>query len=221
MKISKPNITYMKKILTISFLFMCLSFNAQEFQIENKAIVGNFDISNKTKSEIFSSINNWISLNYNNSKDVQLNDLETGKIIIKGTNIISYKSMASSLDPNNKNIPEYSSLKFNHLIEININDNGYKIIYTLVDLVSENVGKNNLFFNCINLNHNNEIAIREYNKQNDLFLIEALVRKKKRGDYRALARPMFKDINNTLLFDLKQTMAFIEQSVSNSNKIEL
>ena len=200
---------------------MCLTSNAQEFQIENKAIVGNFETESKNKTELFNSINNWISLNYNPSKNVKLNDSEAGKIVITGINEISYKSQASALDPTNKNISDYSSLKFNHLIEINIYDDGYKIIYKLVDLDSENVGKNNLFFNCINLNHTNEFAIREYNKKNDLFLIEALVGKKKRDVYRALARPMFKDINNTLLFDLKQTMVLIEQSVLNSNKIEL
>jgi hypothetical protein len=211
----------MKKILIITFLFLCLTSNAQEFQTESKAIVGNFEVAHKNTSELFASINNWIALDDNPSRDVQLNDLETGKIIIKGINEISYKSLARALDPTNKNIPEFSSLKFNHLIEIRINDNGYKIIYHLVDFVSENVKKNNLFFNCINLNHTNELAIREYNKKNDLFLTEGLVGKKKRENYRALAKRMFKDINNTLLFDLKQTMAFIEQSVLNSNKIEL
>ena len=211
----------MKNIIFITILFMCSTSIAQEFRIEKKAIIGNFETENKNKTELFTSINNWISLNYNTSKNVQLNDSETGTIIIKGINEISYRSLAKALDPTNKNISEYSSLKFNHFIEIYIYDDGYKIIYKLVDLASENVGKNNLFFKCINLNHTNELAIREYNKKNDLFLTEGLVGKKKREHYRALARPMFKDINNTLLFDLKQTMALIEQSVLNLNKIEL
>ena len=211
----------MKNIIFISILFICFTSIAQEFQIEKKTIVGNFETVNKNKTELFASINNWISSNYNISKNVQLYDLETGKIIIKGINEISYKSLARALDPRNKNIPEYSSLKFNHLIEINVHDDGYKIMYKLVDLVSENMGKNNLFFSCINMNHSNEIAIKDYNKQNDLFLIEGLIGKKKREDYSTLAGPMFQDINNTLVFDLKLTMALIEKSVLNSNKIEL
>ena len=211
----------MKNIILILILFIYIPSSAQEFQIEKKALTGNFETANKNKTELFASINNWISLNYDMSKYVKINDLETGKIIINGINEISYKSLARALDPRNENIPEYSSLKFNYLIKINIHDDGYNIMYKMVDLVSENMEKNNLFFNCINLNHSNEIALKEYNKQNDMFLIEGLVGKKKREEYSTLAGPMFQDINNTLIFDLKLTMTLIEKSVLNSNKIEL
>jgi hypothetical protein len=211
----------MKNILFILILFLYFTSNAQEFKIEEKSIIGIFETESKNKEDIYASIDDWISLNYNTTKNVQMSDLNSGKIIIKGINEITYKSLAKALDPGNMNLSEYASLKFNHIIEIDIHDSGYTIAYHLVDLVSENVGKNNLFFKCIDLDHTNEIAIIEYNKQNDLFLIEGLVDKKKREEYRRLARPMFEDINNNLIFDLKLTMSLIEKSVSNPENIAL
>ncbi len=211
----------MKNILFITILFMYFTSNAQEFKIEKNSIIGIFESESKNKADLFAAINNWISMNDNSSMNVQMNDMESGKITIRGLNEISYKSLAKALNPYTNSIPEYSSLIFNHLIEITISDNSYKIKYKIVDIASENSGKNNLFFKCIDLNHINEIAIQKYNDQNDLFLIEGLVKKKKRETYRTLAKPMFEDINNALIFDLKQTMASIEKSVLNSEKIAL
>lgn len=211
----------MKNILSIAFLLMYCISNAQEFRTEKNAIIGNFEFENKNKSELFTSLNNWISLNYDMSKDVQMNDLESGKIIISGMNEISYRSLAKALYPNKKGIRAFDPLKFNHIIEIDVKDNSYEIIYKIIDLATENVGKDNLFFKCIDLNRTNEIAIRKYNEQNTLFLTEALVKKKKIAEYSALARPMFEEINSTLLINLKQTMLQIGQAVLDPENVVL
>lgn len=54
----------------------------QEFKYEEKLVTGIFEAQGKSKSEIFSAINKWISINYNSSKNViQMNDMDSGTII--------------------------------------------------------------------------------------------------------------------------------------------
>ena len=82
-------------------LFITTIANSQEYKLEGKTITGTFDIKDKTKSEIFASINKWISINYNSAKSViQMNDLESGTIIIKGINEVKYKNPQKVLYPN-------------------------------------------------------------------------------------------------------------------------
>lgn len=83
----------MKKIIFLITLFLCQIITSQEFELGEKSITGIFDVKGKSKSEIFSSINRWISLNYNSSKDIiQLNDKESGTIIVKGINISTFEN---------------------------------------------------------------------------------------------------------------------------------
>ena len=78
-----------------------------------------------------------------------MNDLESGTIIIKGINEVSSKNSMKELYPNNKYLEEYTKPKFNHLIEIDIKDNRFMIIYKITDIATEDVGYNSLTFNCI------------------------------------------------------------------------
>ena len=66
----------LKLLLAITFTILTINQSvSQEYQLEEKTITGIFDTPDKTKSEIFSSINKWISLNYNSAQNVvQLND---------------------------------------------------------------------------------------------------------------------------------------------------
>ena len=74
----------MRKFILL-ILFITTITNAQEYKLEEKTVTGIFEIKEKTKAEIFASINKWVSINYNSAKNVvQMNDLESGTIIIKG-----------------------------------------------------------------------------------------------------------------------------------------
>ena len=131
----------MKKInLIFGFIFVLMtSLNcyAQEYSLEEKTIKGVFDTEGKSRTEIFASINKWIALNYNSAQNVvQLNDKESGNIIVKGINEAVYKNVMKELYPKNKFMQEFSTIKFNHTVEINIKDNKYRIIYTLTDIIT-------------------------------------------------------------------------------------
>lgn len=208
----------MRKIILL-ILFITTITNAQEYKLEDKTITGIFEIKEKTKAEIFASINKWVSINYNSAKNVvQMNDLESGTIIIKGINETIYKNSIKELYPNNKFVQEYTKTKFNHLIEINIKDNKFRIIYKITDIASEDGGYNTLTFNCISFSEVNENAITEYNAKMDGLLKQGLIGKEKREKFKSLTKPMFEGLNNNLINDIKVTMQSIEKSISETTK---
>jgi hypothetical protein len=214
------------KNLNIIFTVLLITFTAyysigQEYELEEKTVTAVFEMPEKNKSELFSSINKWISINYNSSKNViQMNDLESGTIIVKGINEVVYKNNMKTIYPNNKYISEYTTAKFNHLIEINIKENRYRIIYKIIDVTSADPGADFIIVKCINLNGSNESAIRDYNELLDESLKKALIGAKKREEFQSQSKPMFNEINTQLLNDIKQTMKSIEKSVKSKSKEE-
>ena len=147
-----------------------------------------------------------------------MNDLESGTIIIKGINEVSYKNSMKELYPNNKYIEEYSKTKFNHLIEINIVDNKYRIIYKITDIATEDVGYNSLIFNCIGFDGINENAVTEYNDKMEELLKQGMVGKDKREKFKSSTKPTFEELNNSLVKDIKETMQSIEKSITETTK---
>ena len=195
-------------------LFITTITNAQEYKIEAKSITGVFDVNEKSKAEIFSAINKWISINYNSAKNViQLNDAEAGTIIIKGINEVTCKNVSKVLFPKNSYIPENTTTKFNHLIEINIKENKYRIIYRIID--SEGLDDN--FFNCIKLNGGNEANITTYNDEVEIGLKKGLIGQEKRELYKLKSTAMFEDIRIGLENSMKATMLSIEKSTTVSS----
>lgn len=199
----------MRKLLLAILLLFCITSFGQEYKIEEKSITGIFDIDGKSKAEIFSAINKWISINYNSAKNViQLNDAEAGNIIIKGINEVTYKNAMKVLYPKNSYIPENTTTKFNHLIEINVKENKFRIIYRITD--SE--GLNDKFFNCIKLNGDNEAGISAYNDEVEINLKKGLIGKEKRELYKLKSIEMYEDIRTGLENSIKATMLSIEKS---------
>jgi hypothetical protein len=207
-------------ILGIIIMVMTSSTSfGQDYELEEKTVIGIFEIEGKEKSELFSSINKWISINYNSAQSViQMNDKEAGTIIIKGINEVVYKNTMKSLYPKNKYIPEYSTTKFNHLIEINIKDNRYRVVYKITDIADKDLGVNNILLKCINFNGKNEQAILEYSKIFDENIKKGAIGKKKREQFMSSIKPMFEELNNNILIDIKSTIKSIEESVESKKK---
>lgn len=207
-----------KKILLITFISFSFSSKAQEFKYGEKSISAVFEINGKSKSELYSIINKWITINYNSAKAVtQLLDSEGGNIIVKGINDVNYKNTSRELFPKMK-LPEYNQMKFNHLIEINIKDNKYRIEYKINDIATaDSAGMNNLAFNCISFISINDTAINDYNNLLDNALKQGLIGKEKRENYKSFTKPMFQEISNNLMMDIKSTMDSILKSISVDN----
>lgn len=208
----------MKKFFLL-ILLTTLVTTAQEYKLEQNTITGVFDIKDKTKAEIFASVNKWVSINYNSAKNVvQMNDIESGTIIIKGINEISYINSIKALNPKSIYVEEYLKNKFNHLVEINIKDNKIRIIFKLTDMISTDINYNSLNFNSISFDKINESEINEYNDKMEPLLKKAFIGKEKREKFKTLTRPMFEDFNNNLINDIKTTMQSIEKSIIETTK---
>lgn len=204
----------MKKIFFLIILISNFS-HSQEWKVNEKSVTGVFN-STKTKSELFALINKWISLNYNSAKNViQLSDAESGTIIIKGINELFYTSNSKVIM---KSAPEKAITKFNHIIEINIKDNKFRIIYTITDIINqENSGFNSLFFNCINLNGDNSSAVQQYNDESEKYLKQGLIGKEKREKFKSATIEMFKEINKNLSDSMKTILLSIEKAAKDDN----
>jgi hypothetical protein len=177
----------------------------QEYKLEEKTVTKVFEVADKNKSELFSSINKWISINYNSAKNViQMNDKEAGTIIIKGINKIDCDVNTT------KNSYTYNFV-INHTIEVNIKDNKYRIIYRMTDIkVKSEYEWPSVFYNCIVLNGSNDNALTEYEEYSRKVLKS--LSKKKLKESSDLIKPMFEDINTCILNDIKKTIKSIELS---------
>ena len=199
-------------------LFITTIANSQEYKLEGKTITGTFDIKDKTKSEIFASINKWISINYNSAKSViQMNDLESGTIIIKGINEVKYKNPQKALYPNLA--AEFTTIKFNHLIEINVKDNKFRIIYKLIEIYMVDATViNDTKMICVNLDGSRKSEVDEHMILMEENFKKAYKNKEKRDRYLDAFKLSFAEINTNLINDMKVTMQSIEKSVSEATK---
>ena len=205
-----------KKLLLLLFSFMFGISYSQVLKTEAKTITGTFDAKDKSKSDLFSSINKWISINYNSAKNViQMNDLESGTIIVKGINSVEFKNPSKQMYPNNKYIPAITSVNFDHLIEINIKDNKYRIMYKITGVDTE--GYDKLFFNCINLDTLDNNAIELYNQKIQENFKNGSIGKEKKETFLAQSIPMFQEINTKLRDKIKLTILSINKAVSENN----
>ncbi|HEY9169703.1 MAG TPA: DUF4468 domain-containing protein [Lutibacter sp.] len=210
----------------ILVLMTSLNSYAQEYEMKEKTIIGIFDIEGKSKTEIFGSINKWIALNYNSAQNVvQLNDKESGNIIVKGINEAVYKNVMKELYPNNKYMQEYNSVKFNHTLEINVKDNKYRIIYTLTDIITpESVAGYNLeyqydmVFDMIDFTGLKQDKVDNYNNYIEELWKKALIGKKKRENFKEMTRPTFEEMNKGVIESIKLTMLSIEKTVKSTKK---
>lgn len=86
----------MKKIYLL-VLLVNFSLQAQDWKVAEKSVTAIFNVD-KSKSDLFTSINKWISINYNSAQNViQMNDAESGTIIIKGINEVIYSNLLGKL----------------------------------------------------------------------------------------------------------------------------
>lgn len=210
----------MKKTLYIIILLASLVGYGQTYTTEDKALTGIFEVAGKSKAEIFSAINKWISINYNSPKTViQLSDGEAGNIIVKGTNEVSYKNGTNILYPNMKSLPENTVMKFNHLIEVNIKDNKYRVTFTIIGIEYEpavaaymtpELTKNG--FDVINLNGTPDAVLTDIKNKLEISFSDTPLNKDKVKLFIANTKPIYDGINSKLLTDMKSTMLSINKA---------
>ena len=199
-------------------LFITTITNAQEYKLEGKVITGIFDVKDKSKSEIFSSIKKWISINYNNPKNVvQMDDLEAGNIIIKGINEVKYKNPIKIIYPNIA--AEYTTSKFNHLIEVNVKDNKFRVIYKLIEIYMVDATViNDTKMIIVNLDGSRKSEVEEHMVIMEENFKKGYKNKEKREKLLQAFKLSFEEVNTNLRNDMKATMLSIEKSVNEATK---
>lgn len=208
--------------ILITLMFSITSFG-QEYEIEERTVTGIFEVKGKSKSELFSELNKWVSINYKASEHViQMNDKESGILIIKGTKEVQYENAWKSLYKKSEIIQKYSTLKISHLIEMNVKDDKFRIIYKLTDIEDLYNVFNNMVIencpNCINFNKSNENSITDCNEFIDKYLKKGMLGKKKRAEFISITDEMFELMNSTIVLDIKQVMTSIHKSVLSEKK---
>lgn len=214
----------MKKTVLGILILMSLCSNAQEYKKEDKALTGIFEAQGKTKAQIYSAINKWISINYNSGKSVtQLSDGEAGNIILKGINEVSYPNISKIMYPNMKSIQDISIMKLNHLIEINIKDNKFRIIYKIVDFYIDTATAGYMTLeiikmtnDCINLNGISDEALFKSTEYMDMNLKKGMMGKEKRDKVKEATKPMYDELNTNLVVNMKTTMLSIQTAVTST-----
>ena len=190
--------------------------NAQEYKLEEKSVTGIFEANDKTKAELFSAINKWISVNYNSANSViQLNDLESGTIIVKGINTIVNKSFIKSfLHPDLQKKTSFNTMTYNfsHLIEINIKDNKFRIMYLITKY--EDYGNDNEIFKRINFEGIDNNTVENYNALADGLLETFMIDKKNKQAMRDAMKPMLDEMNSSLENDIKNTLQSIYKTAT-------
>jgi hypothetical protein len=124
-----------------------------------------------------------------------------------------------------KSLPENSTMKFNHLIEINVNENKYKVIYRIIEIDHESAvavymtpSLSKTIFDCINLNGVPDAALTAVNDTVESNLKAGSISKEKRESYKA-TKPMYDEINLNLLNEMKETMASINKLVQQQHQM--
>jgi hypothetical protein len=179
--------------------------------IKEKKITATINSNGKSKSEIYSSINRWVSVNYNSANDViQMNDKESGIMIIKGLSAVSYINPTRATYTKTKVFPIRNEMLLNHLLEIKVKENKYRLIYT-ISRIADGSPKNTMYanpntFDCINLKGATDESIVKFNYHWRKSFGKSI--SKKEAKYLSLSKPTFDEINS------KMALSFVSNFIS-------
>jgi hypothetical protein len=187
--------------------------------IKEKKITATINAKGKSKSEIYSSINRWVSVNYNSANNViQMNDKESGIMIVKGINTTTYDNPTRLIYPNTKAIPVKFELLLNHLLEIKVRDNKYRLIYT-INSISKLTSQSDLkgnpnTYDCINLNGTTDESIDKFNNYWKEIFKKSMMGKKKKAKYLSFSKSIFDKINTELALSFVSSFISINKMVN-------
>lgn len=212
------------KNILISIILILTTFHvlfSQQFEIDGKTYTAVFEFENKSKAEIFASLNRWIAINYDSAQEaIQMNDKESGIIIVKGKNIINTINLFKSWFPNLKFWPANSFVTFSDMIEINAKENRARVIYTIsgVESIDNLIYDSALFDSCIRFQGSKEDDLQNYDVWSEQYLKSILTPKRKKELYKQDTRIMFNDLNNQLNVYAQTLMYSLQKSVLEGRK---
>ena len=215
----------MKKLILL-LLFIPLVSTTQEFKYQNNIASVVFNVDSISSEEIHSRAVRAIANIYNNANNViQMNDKESGKLVIKGSSSIIINNPIKSMYPKNKYISQGWELFYNHTINIDSKDGRYRIVYTVSNPEYDggpNVVGNISFDGVKFFNYENS------DKQDITSYIEAklnspgmgILGKKRKALYSEALSKMPADIVEQLKYDTKQVCLRINDAIQQNSILE-
>ena len=215
----------MKKLAFILLFIPLVSFG-QEFKYQNNIASVVFNVDSISYKEIHSRAVSAIANIYNNANNViQMNDKESGKLVIKGSSSILIKNPIKNMYPKNKYISEDWELLYSHTINIDTKDGRYRVVYTVSN--PEYDGGPNVIGNIpfdgikfFNYENSNEEDISSYIEDKLSASGMGIIGKKKKVIYADALSKMPADIVKQLKIDTELVCFRINDAIQQKSALE-
>jgi len=182
--------------------------------IEAKSITEVYELNDISKTETFSRVVKWFTLEENAINDeISVSNREEGHIEVKGITKVLFKNIGTELYPKRSGMAEVLEAKFNYLITIDIVENQYMVNYTLIDMIKEMYGQEETFFNCINFVEIDDKALQEYNKEMEKVFKRNFVFKNKREIFFNNSKSQFEEVSSYVLNEAQVKMFNLHEAV--------
>jgi len=188
------------KIPLIVFLLTSIFCSAQQAQIEEKSILKNYESMNISSAKVLSKAENWFSNEENAGLyEIVMIDQEQGILIAEGSSKVLYKNIGKEMYPKRTGMAEVLEAVFGTRIAIQTSEEGFSIMYEVVDMKKEMYHKEALFYDCINFVEVNDVDVDAYNESMNKLLKANMVFKKRRDIFTENSRKQFEEVSSFLL----------------------
>ncbi len=197
-----------KFICSLLFLLILVpSARAQEYLIEGRSATIVYEVSDKSKAELFQAAMEWFQKEESESQyTIDTSDAVAGFIKVSEVNQVYYKNIGKLMYPKRSGMAEMLSGDFSYKIDLVFEDGTYMVKYELTGMEKEMYGRDDLFYACIDFEEIDEQALSEYNKSMNKLLTMNAVFKKRRNIFKDNSEAQFEDASQNILNSMTSNM---------------
>lgn len=197
-----------KFICSLLFLLILVpSARAQEYLIEGRSATIVYEVSDKSKAELFQAAMEWFQKEESESQyTIDTSDAVAGFIKVSELNQVYYKNIGKLMYPKRSGMAEMLSGDFSYTIDLVFEDGTYMVKYELTGMEKEMYGRDDLFYACIDFEEIDEQALAEYNKSMNKLLTMNAVFKKRRNIFKDNSKAQFEDASQNILNSMTSNM---------------
>ena len=191
----------------ILLFFIVPTAEAQEYLIEGKSATIVYEVTEKTKADLYQAALQWFEKEESTSEYIiESSDPNAGIIRVSEINQVYYKNIGKLMYPKRSGMAELLSGDFSYDIELVFEDATYMVKYVLTGMEKEMYGRDDLFYACIDFEEIDEEALAEYNKSMNKLLTMNAVFKKRRDIFKDNSRSQFEDASQNVLNSMTSNM---------------
>jgi len=191
----------------ILLFFIVPTAEAQEYLIEGKSATIVYEVTEKTKADLYQAALQWFEKEESTSEYIiESSDPNAGIIRVSEINQVYYKNIGKLMYPKRSGMAELLSGDFSYDIELVFEEGTYMVKYLLTGMEKEMYGRDDLFYACIDFEEIDEEALAEYNKSMNKLLTMNAVFKKRRDIFKDNSRSQFEDASQNVLNSMTSNM---------------